>query len=117
MFFAESIQVKRSGGGEYNARGYYTAFPAGTFNLQANVQPLQGTELLILPEGKRNKESLKILTDVQLLETNEKTGALPDVIFWQGRAFEVHSVKNYTQIIPHFESIAINVNHSEGADG
>ena len=116
MFFTESIQVKRSSGGDYNARGHYVPRPEATFNLQANVQPLQGKELLILPEGERTKDSLKVLTDVQLYEVNEETGSKPDLIFWKGKAYKVHSVKNYTQIIPHFETIAINVNREKGAD-
>ena len=116
MFFTETIQVIRSTGGEYDAKGHFTRRDPSPLTLIANVQPLQGKELLILPEGKRTKDSLKILTDQELLETNEETGQLPDVVLYRGKYYEIHSVKVYTQILPHFESVAVNVNNPKGAE-
>lgn len=116
MFFSKPINVTRSQGGEYDARGHFSPSPRKLLMMYANVQPLQGKELLVLPEGKRTKDSLKIMTDQELLETNEEKNQLPDHILYRGKWYEVHSVKVYDELLPHFETIALNINKPEGAD-
>jgi len=111
MFFSDSISITRSGGGVYDSSGIYQPNMGSTLTVDANVQPLRGKELMLLPEGSREKESLKILTYVELMQVIEATGQEADVITWQGRQFKIHSVGYFGHLIPHYESIAIRINN------
>ena len=63
------------------------------FTIYAVIEPLAGRELLILPEGERSKESVKIYTDTRLQTINETGMIKADRVSWQGRQFEVRNVK------------------------
>lgn len=96
--FAQSFTISRSSG----------SWVAGDFIENKTEIPLNGTiipmsakELQMLPEGERNSEWINIYTTEELYTTrleNEAagTGALSDEVIWNGQAYRIKSVKNYS---------------------
>lgn len=71
---------------------YGRASHEGTrLEIMANIQPLSPKELERLPEADRNKELLVVYSRSMIRGTGP--GIAPDVIFWQGRPYEVSGVE------------------------
>jgi len=106
--FASKLQVTREiKEGKY-VEGYFKDGYVQTFTIVGTVEPLDGNELMLLTEAERTKESIRIYTATELLTVDPKRTRKADVITYQGKKFEVHSVKRWTQLIPHFAAIAIS---------
>ena len=104
MLRNEAITITRYGAVTY-AKGRPIAGAATTFTGYANIQPLNGEELLQLAEGDRQKNSIKLYTDTIVLKNND---ILTNI---DGKTFELQSVKDYfSHIIPHCKAIGLEQN-------
>jgi hypothetical protein len=74
----------------------------------ASVQPANGKDLLILPEGERLKAVIKIWTDETLAIASGKIKA--DQIQFNSEWYEVHNIKKNDLGIGHYEALAVKVN-------
>lgn len=108
MIEDETITIERSGGGQW-VDGRYVKNAATQLTIEGSVQPLRGNEVKILPEHRRTEESLKIYTASKLRTTDEANNLPCDVVFYDGKRFEVHNVFNYSisKDIPHYKAILI----------
>lgn len=79
------------------------------FELDANIQPATGAMVKLLPEHKRNAETLVVFTEERLFPASEKSQRSGDILHYDGKKFEMFSVKKWADEtdIPHYESIAI----------
>lgn len=74
-----------------------------TFDVDGCIQPLTDRELLILPEGKRTKETRKLYTDAVLYPVGSAPG---DRVSVDGEMFEVYSKSGYPgSDIPHYKYV------------
>lgn len=86
----ETVKVVRSVT-EYNGPIAFTRTESETL-IQANVQPLGGKELMLVPEGDRFLENFWLWTEHQM-QAN-------DTVHWNGKKLQVQAVKpwgSYTQ--------------------
>ncbi len=58
-------------------------------DFRASIQPLNGRELLLLPEGERDREYIKIYTDLRLLMSNPATKTKGDLVNYKGVVWTV----------------------------
>lgn len=61
-----------------------------SYDITGNVQPLNGKDLLLVPEAQRTRDNILIFT-----EQNEKTPALNDRIYVDGGYYQVQNVENW----------------------
>lgn len=113
----ETLSVTRYTSGQWTAGRFVKGPPSG-FSFRASVQPLTANEIAILPEHRRNSESLKVYTETRLFNPDEKNGIPGDVITHDGKRYEVHKVSNWEigTGIPHFKAICIMID-GEGSGG
>jgi hypothetical protein len=85
--------TRSSGAGSYDTNGDYT--PAGTsvINVKASIQPLNGRELKVLPEGQHGAELRKVYS-VTELKTRTPTSE-PDIVSYKGEDWEVVAVEGW----------------------
>jgi hypothetical protein len=62
-----------------------------TFSIKASVQPLNGRDLLRLPEGERSTERVKVYSPTQLFTTG--AGQVADLISVLGISYEVETAQ------------------------
>lgn len=103
------VSVTRTTGGS-RVKGAWVKGASTELTIQANIQPvMKGTDTLLLPEGDRSKEIIKIYTTSELL--SRKEGASPvdgDIIEYDGKSFEVMRVISYKMgILNHTKAIAV----------
>lgn len=80
--------------------------------LQCTVQPLTGSELMVLEEGLRSKEVYNVFTNTKLTEAIEGTDQLADQIEIDGvngvSLFTVLKVKKWDNgLIPHYHAVVV----------
>lgn len=95
----ETLTITRKATGSY-VNGHYVE-GAGTNNsIQANVQPLSGSQILQLPEADRQKESWAVLTESEI--------RVNDIVTRNSKTYEVQRVEDYNnQPNPHYEGIML----------
>jgi hypothetical protein len=77
------------------------------FVIQASVQPVKGSEMEMLPEGRRNSQAVKIYTSTKLNTVEE---ANPDLLQAFGSDFEIFSVEPWqSNVINHYKCIGMKV--------
>lgn len=99
------ITILRQGEGGY-VDGYWVNGVETPLNIEANVQPMRGHELLTLPESDRTKESIKVYC-VETLRTVEEVGQTKaDIIVWEGKRFQAIKTMTYKMgVLDHTKTI------------
>lgn len=104
----KKVQIKRSTGGS-RVKGVWKENPPQIIEVWGSVQPfLKSSDLLMLPEGDRTKETIKLYTASEILEGREGTNARsPDIILWNGEEWEVKKAVPYQMgVLDHYEVLA-----------
>lgn len=109
-FLTDVIDVEDRTPGKY-VKGRYREGDAKTRKLNASVQPLSPREVLLLPEGRREKWAVKVFTDEPLFVNDTLAKTTASVITYKCKKFEVHQVSDWScrTDLPHYESVAILV--------
>lgn len=110
-----AIRILRKGKGEYIA-GIWQSSPETEVVLEANVQPMQFKEIMLLPESERTKEWIKIYSVEPLRTGNESnTGWEADIVEWDGEKYRVMKCRRYQMgVLDHYHSIAARETVSAG---
>lgn len=101
--------TRAKGPGQWCDDGKYKRGESKVFDMEANIQPLSGNMIKLLPEHRRNSESVIIFSEERLFPSDEKSQRAADIIEYDGKCFEVFTVKKWSEFtdINHYESIAI----------
>lgn len=90
--FGKPVTLKRYAAGS-NVNGYYVEGAISTSEIIMSVQPINGRELLYLPEGERTRQFLTGYTETLLQTASEETGIRADKITYNGKDYEVQRVE------------------------
>lgn len=103
-----SVTVDRFADGDFDDDGIATTPTSSPFTIIASVQPMRPDEKLMLPEGSRGRESIKLYTVSELKTMNEETKRPADVVNWESKKFDVFQVSRYKMgVQDHTKAIAI----------
>lgn len=102
--FPSTIQYLQVSGARVN--GIWTKTEvAKTFT--GSVQPAVGKDTELLPEGRRDKGSVKIYSNTPLQVSLEGSDSSGDIVVWQDRKWEiVTALPNQNGLIPHYKYLA-----------
>jgi hypothetical protein len=65
----ENIIIVRPGTGTYT-KGHFVPASDTVIRIAANVQPVNGEELLLLPEGNRKRGTIKIYSETEIIDND-----------------------------------------------
>ena len=79
--------------------------------IEANIQPLKDSELMLIPEADRSREWYKGYTDSLVRTQKEGVGGYDaDEFEWQGNRYKVMKARNYAMgILDHFKFLAARI--------
>jgi hypothetical protein len=103
------IVIRRSVGGTW-VRGVYTPNPTTPTAIKANIQPiLKSTDTLLLPEGDRSREMVKVYTTFELFQRREGDSPTQgDTFVFDGKTWEVMKTIGYKMgVLNHYKSICV----------
>lgn len=80
---------------------------AGSFQIQASVQPAKGRDMAVLPEGKQTDEILAVFTTVELFPVGGLHGA--DVLDIDGSTWEVHKVERWGSLGNYWRVLVVRI--------
>lgn len=108
--FRKPQVITRQTPGAY-VNGVYIAGVNSTLNILASVQPVSGEDQVVLPEGKRLSDFVKVYTDTELLIVNELTNQQPDKLTWRGHIYEcIELGAHRMDVISHWKYIFSRLN-------
>lgn len=108
--FNSGISVKRYPAAAM-AKGRYQAVTPTTFTIVASIQPMGGDEILMLPEGDREKEVLSLFTETELRVADQDNKTESDRVAWEGSDYEVIKVRPWKMgALDHYECVIARVN-------
>jgi len=91
--------------------GEYEEGSTSTFDIEMSVQPLQGRELQLLPEGERTRRYVKGYTVTRLYTAIEATSKKADRVGYDSTNFEVQSVERWVDgELEHYKVLMAEVN-------
>ena len=98
----EAIQVNREGSGGDFVDGHRVSAADDVFKGEGSIQPLNGKEILQLPESDRIRQVVKVYTSL-FMETNDKMTRLSD-----NAEFEIQRSENWNvfNMLQHYKAIA-----------
>ena len=103
------ITIIRASAGDW-VDGYRVKGSTTEITLEANVQPLKGSELLALPESDRTKESIKIYSVETLKTVDEYSQEEADIVVWNGKKFKAAMTMTYQMgILDHTKTICFRM--------
>ena len=107
MGFRSAQTVMRQTGGGY-VRGEWVDGTQAVVTIYGSVQPVSGQELLVLPEGRRTSEVVKVYTDSEL--NTSEIGQDPDRMMWRGHLYEIAmKAPHQSNVINHFKYYATKI--------
>ncbi len=109
----EAITLHRRAVGT-RSEGRYTPGAAVDSIIYASVQPLSGRELERLPEGERQKHSVKVYTETELRTSDQAADTLADLLVINSGTFKVLRVDRWSAVIPHYEAYAVREDEAGG---
>lgn len=100
----------RFAAGTRGNNGRYTKGATSPLSFTGNHQPLTDADLLLLPEGEREKKVRKIYTTFALRPASVNGQTSADHVVIDGETFEVFRVKTYNMgVLDHHKVIAIRL--------
>ncbi len=104
-FRKHTLTVKRRSSGDYDSAGFFkVSGPDTEFTITASVQPMTGSEMLLLPENRRELETKKIFTSTELYGIEKGNGVNADIVIIDGDEFEVVRVYPWkNNVINHYK--------------
>lgn len=109
--FRKKLEITRLEGQPRLENGLLIPPATSTLIIKASVQPLKATEMMALPEGRRNGKAVKLYTAVELMMPDQQSGQQADRFEWLGTTYEIVGCDGYQcGVINHYRSIAVEVN-------
>ncbi len=111
VLFTEEYEIIRATAVGTHTKGKYVTGATTVVIVDANWQPLNGKDLLNLPELQRTRRSIKIYSEVELRSLNEVTKFPADIITIEdGTSFEIHNVEYWKELNEHWKAIGLAIN-------
>lgn len=88
---AQTVQVQRTGKGAW-VDGVYTPGEAETMSFKGIVTQASSRDMEQVPEGDRQKGTIRVLSTVPLYITGETSSNLSDIVVYRGERYKVQSV-------------------------
>lgn len=104
---ARTISRSRRPVGTRGTDGRWSEGTATTTSISAAVQPAPGDVVALLPEGLRTRRALVVVTESDLIATDQTTGRRGDLLTIDGEHFEVASVQRFDAVLPHYSAVAV----------
>lgn len=103
------IKIIRFSPGEY-IKGKWVDGSNQEIELEGNVQPMRGHELLTLPESDRTKDVIKVYTVESLKTLDERTKTKADLVIWNDLVYQIVKTMTYQMgVLNHTKSIAVRM--------
>ena len=109
----EPVAWRRFAASTVATTGRSTKGAITTAALYGSVQPMDGDDLQVLPEGERTRRGRKVYTTTELRTTNVSAQTMNDQLYIDGVWWEVMHVQNQRSVIAHYKVLVLAVQETE----
>lgn len=108
LFKPIEFTYKRYNAGSFDDSGIWRETGYIEDTARGSFEPLLPSEMVLLPEGRRENESYRIYTDTKLNIINSKNMTNADRVYYEGEEYEVFSCESWKNgFLDHYVAIAI----------
>lgn len=101
------VTIIRKGEGQW-VKGRWVEGVEEELEIEANVQPMRGHELVVLPEADRTKDSIKVYSVERLRTTEEVEQKDADIVVWEGKHYRAVKTMTYKMgVLDHTKTICV----------
>lgn len=101
------ITILRKTEGEW-IKGRWVEGRAEEIEIEANVQPMRGHELVVLPEADRTKDSIKVYSVERLRTVEEVKQEEADIVVWEGKHYRAVKTMTYKMgVLNHTKTVCV----------
>jgi hypothetical protein len=100
------VTVARQQPGTYVKGRYVEPNPTEFFPV-VSVQPVTGKEQLLLPEGVRTRQTVKIYSKMRLMTSSQSTSQRADIVNYKNQNYEVFTVEDWTDVGGFYKAICV----------
>lgn len=102
------VEIIRKTKGAYDSDGVWQEGVPTTVTVEANVQPMKYTDLMLLPESDRTKEWITLYSVDEIRTAYESDdGWDADEVLWEGKTFKVMKCHRYQMgVLDHYAAHA-----------
>ena len=93
---SEPVTVERTTGGGF-VDGIYQKGASATFKMIASVQQPTADDLEQLPEGERNKDIRKFISNKLVRTASDRDGLIADLVIYDGIKYKIISVQDWSK--------------------
>lgn len=102
--WASWVKIHRAAPGKYGDDGRWQQSQPQEMSIKAYIEPIAAEDLIQQPEGRRTEDLVKVYSRERLFHTREELQTKGDLIFYDGKVFELFSVETW---IPPGASVAL----------
>lgn len=103
------IVVERHSPGSF-VKGRWVEGDVEYIDIEANVQPLKGFELQVLPESDRTKDSIKVYSAETIKTVEEVDEKNADIVVWENKKYRAVRRMTYSMgVLDHTKTICIRL--------
>jgi hypothetical protein len=114
--FGSMELIKRSFSPGHRVKGTFVQGELTDTAFRGTAQPASGKVMELLPEGKRNTETISVFApiDLEFTTAEPRSQRSGDIIIWEGRQYEVQVARKWNCLIEsHWELVATRVKEGE----
>lgn len=104
--FRQLRTIQRQIGGSY-INGEWVPGELSNINIAASVQPASREDMVVMPEGRRLSDYIKLYTSTELYTVTEgNQPQQPDLFDWHGHTYECVEVGMWqNRVVPHWKCL------------
>ncbi len=100
------LAVTRKNNGSWVNNNWVVGTTA-TLTISASVHPVDGENLLLIPENRRDEENYMLITNTALLVANAGGAQNSDIVSLYGDSYEVVNVKKYLNLLNYYAVLVV----------
>ncbi len=109
---AELITLRTFAAGSWDASGVFVPGASTDTTISGSVQPLEGEDREILPEGERHRDGIKVYTKSAVRPVDQYTAESAQHFIVDGVVYEIWNAKRWRDVIVHTKALALRVQES-----
>lgn len=108
--FSSEVSLLRQSKGTYNEFGKWEDQDPKEIKINACVQPINGKDLVKVPEGFRTRSIITLYTTNEVRTASEVEKTQADIVTWNGERYQIYFIEKWPE---YTKAIAVKIERDD----